>query len=65
LVGYDGSFDFKEPGKQYEETPYVGMRCVSREEERLLFFCMCVCMHACVKLLRVFACAISLLRNSK
>ncbi len=28
LVGYDGSFDFKEPGTQYGETPYIGMRCV-------------------------------------
>lgn len=28
LSGYNGSFEFKEPGQKYEDTPYVGMRVV-------------------------------------
>jgi dolichyl-phosphate-mannose-protein mannosyltransferase len=28
LTGYNGSFEFKEPGQKYEDTPYVGMRVV-------------------------------------
>ena len=28
ISGYDGSFEFKEPGQKYEDTPYVGMRVV-------------------------------------
>lgn len=28
LSGYNGSFEFKEPGQEYEDTPYVGMRVV-------------------------------------
>ena len=28
LSGYNGSFEFKEPGQKYEDTPYVGMRLV-------------------------------------
>ncbi len=28
LTGYNGSFEFEEPGQQYEDTPYVGMRVV-------------------------------------
>lgn len=30
LTGYNGSFEFKEPGHKYEDTPYVGMRVVSK-----------------------------------
>ncbi|XP_019864301.1 PREDICTED: protein O-mannosyl-transferase 2-like isoform X2 [Amphimedon queenslandica] len=26
LSGYNGSFEFKEPGQKYEDTPYYGMR---------------------------------------
>ncbi|XP_064403207.1 protein O-mannosyl-transferase 2-like isoform X2 [Halichondria panicea] len=26
LTGYNGSFEFEEPGQQYKDTPYVGMR---------------------------------------
>ena len=29
LGGYNGSFEFKEPGVQYGDTPYVAMRLVS------------------------------------
>ena len=29
LSGYNGSFEFKEPGQKYEDTPYYGMRLVS------------------------------------
>ena len=29
LTGYNGSFEFKEPGQEYGEYPYVGMRVVS------------------------------------
>ena len=29
LTGYNGSFEFKEPGQKYEDTPYLGMRVVS------------------------------------
>ena len=29
LTGYNGSFEFKEPGQVYGDTPYVGMRVVS------------------------------------
>ena len=29
LGGYNGSFEFKEPGQEYGDTPYVGMRIVS------------------------------------
>ena len=29
LTGYNGSFEFNEPGHQYEDYPYVGMRVVS------------------------------------
>ena len=28
LTGYNGSFEFEEPGQQYKDTPYVGMRVV-------------------------------------
>lgn len=28
LTGYNGSFEFKEPGQEYGEYPYVGMRVV-------------------------------------
>lgn len=28
LTGYNGSFEFTEPGQKYEDTPYVGMRVV-------------------------------------
>lgn len=28
LTGYNGSFEFKEPGQEYGEYPYVGMRAV-------------------------------------
>ena len=28
LSGYNGSFEFKEPGQKYDDTPYVGMRVV-------------------------------------
>ena len=35
LTGYNGSFEFKEPGQKYEDTAYVGMRVVS--------MCVCVC----------------------
>lgn len=28
LTGYDGSFEFKEPGMEYGETKYIGMRAV-------------------------------------
>ena len=30
LTGYNGSFEFKEPGQAYGDTPYTGMRVVSR-----------------------------------
>lgn len=29
LTGYNGSFEFKEPGQKYNDTPYLGMRVVS------------------------------------
>ena len=29
LTGYNGSFEFQEPGQEYGEYPYVGMRVVS------------------------------------
>ena len=29
LSGYNGSFEFEEPGQLYKDTPYVGMRVVS------------------------------------
>ena len=29
LTGYNGSFEFKEPGQKYDDTPYLGMRVVS------------------------------------
>jgi len=32
LSGYNGSFEFKEPGQKYEDTPYVGMRVVRQSE---------------------------------
>ena len=28
LSGYNGSFEFKEPGQKYDDTPYYGMRLV-------------------------------------
>ncbi|CAI8001905.1 Protein O-mannosyl-transferase 2 [Geodia barretti] len=28
LTGYNGSFEFKEPGQKYDDTPYIGMRVV-------------------------------------
>ena len=34
LTGYNGSFEFKEPGQKYEDTPYVGMRVVRGGEGR-------------------------------
>ncbi len=33
LSGYDGSFEFKEPGQSYGDVPYVGMRVVSPNYE--------------------------------
>ncbi len=29
LTGYNGSFEFEEPGQLYKDTPYIGMRFVS------------------------------------
>ena len=29
VSGYNGSFEFKEPGVSYEDYPYYGMRLVS------------------------------------
>ena len=31
LSGYNGSFEFKEPGQKYEDTPYYGMRVVGNQ----------------------------------
>ena len=28
MTGYNGSFEFEEPGQLYNDTPYVGMRVV-------------------------------------
>ena len=36
VSGYNGSFEFKEPGQAYEDTPYVGMRVVRREPRELV-----------------------------
>lgn len=32
VSGYNGSFEFKEPGVAYEDYPYYGMRLVSVHE---------------------------------
>ena len=33
LTGYDGEFEFKEPGDKYGDTHYVGMRVVCQSFE--------------------------------
>ena len=35
LTGYNGSFEFKEPGQKYEDTPYIGMRVVRGVRTRI------------------------------
>ena len=40
LTGYNGSFEFKEPGQEYGEYPYVGMRVVS-------YISIIICFHNC------------------
>ncbi len=37
LSGYNGSFEFKEPGQAYEDTPYIGMRVVRKMSWELIF----------------------------
>ena len=34
LTGYNGSFEFKEPGQKYEDHPYIGMRVVCKFKTR-------------------------------
>jgi len=36
VSGYNGSFEFKEPGVSYEDYPYYGMRLVSVALEVIL-----------------------------
>lgn len=40
ISGYDGLFEFKEPGQEYEDTPYVGMRVVRVNPVGELILCI-------------------------